>query len=141
MKLTWQLMRKSMNTQIDYAHMRIKTCIENYQNGSGCILGSQATMHYQEMGLVHNWWIQSIARMSPNKIRNHQEHTWHFIRIHFYFKENLFDVGPHQSPIYFAWINSNSSIIWNYGIWFLAYLKKKKIEDVWKLLAKKKDDN
>ena len=30
--------------------------------------------------------------------------------------------GPHHSPIYFAWINSNNSIIWNYGIWFLNYL-------------------
>ena len=43
-----------MGTQIDHAHMGIRTCMENDRNGSGCILGPQATMRYQEMRLVHN---------------------------------------------------------------------------------------
>ena len=43
-----------MDTQIDHAHIGIRTCIENDQNGSGCVPGQRATMLYQEMGLVHN---------------------------------------------------------------------------------------
>ena len=43
-----------MDTQIDHAHIGIRTCIENDQNGNGCVPGQRATMRYQEMGLVHN---------------------------------------------------------------------------------------
>ena len=35
-------------------------------------------------------------------------------QIHFYFDENLFDVGPHQSPFIFVWINFVNSITKNY---------------------------
>ena len=31
--------------------------------------------------------------------------------------------GPHQSPIYFAWINFNNSIMRNYEVWSFAYFK------------------
>ena len=50
----WQSIRKSMDTQINHAHIGIKTCVENDQNGSGCILGLRATMRYQEIKLMHN---------------------------------------------------------------------------------------
>ena len=32
-----------MDTQIDHAHMRIKICIENDQNGNGCVLGPRTS--------------------------------------------------------------------------------------------------
>ena len=32
-------MGKSMDTQIDHAHMGIKICIENDRNGKGCVPG------------------------------------------------------------------------------------------------------
>ena len=54
MELTWQSIRKSMDTQIDYTHMGIKACIENDQKGNGCVPGPRATMHYQEIRLVRN---------------------------------------------------------------------------------------
>ena len=48
--------------------------------------------------------------------------------------------GPRQSPFIFAWINSINSIIWNYGIESMLILKHfKKTEELWKLLARKKD--
>ena len=48
MKLTWQSIGKSMDTQIDHAHIRIKTCIENDQNGSGCVPGPwTSNAHHQ----------------------------------------------------------------------------------------------
>ena len=31
-----------MNTQNYHAHMRIKTCIENYQGGCGCVPGQRS---------------------------------------------------------------------------------------------------
>ena len=43
-----------MDTQIDHAHIGIRTCIENDQNGSGGVPGQWATMRYHEMGLVHS---------------------------------------------------------------------------------------
>ena len=50
----WQLMSKSMNILNDHAHMRIGTCIVNYQNESVCVPGPRAIMHYQETELAHN---------------------------------------------------------------------------------------
>ena len=32
-----------MDTQIDHAHMGIKICIENEQNGSGCVPGTRTS--------------------------------------------------------------------------------------------------
>ena len=49
-----QLMSKSMNILNDHAHIRIITCTENDQDASRYVLGQQATIHYQERGLVHN---------------------------------------------------------------------------------------
>ena len=44
-----------MDTQIDHAHMRIKTLNKkNDQSGSGAYLGIKRPMRYQESGLVHN---------------------------------------------------------------------------------------
>ena len=43
-----------MDTQIDHAHVGIKTCIDNDQSESGCVHGQRATMHYQGRGLVHS---------------------------------------------------------------------------------------
>ena len=37
-----------MNTQINYAHMGISTCVEDDQNESVCVPGPRATMHYHE---------------------------------------------------------------------------------------------
>ena len=41
MKLMWRSIGKSMDTQIDHVHMGIKTCLENEQNGSGCVPGTR----------------------------------------------------------------------------------------------------
>ena len=49
-------MNESMNTLNDHAHMRIRTCRENDQDASKYIPCQGTTMHYQEMGLVHNEW-------------------------------------------------------------------------------------
>ena len=38
----------------DHAHIRIITCTENDQDASRYVLGQQATIHYQERGLVQN---------------------------------------------------------------------------------------
>ena len=43
MKLTWRSIGKSMDTQIDHAHMGIKTRIENDQKESGCVPGSRTS--------------------------------------------------------------------------------------------------
>ena len=44
-------------------------------------------------------------------------------------------VGSHQNPVYFAWTNSNNSIIQNYRIKFMLILKrfknKKNVEKTW----------
>ena len=53
MKLTWKLRSKSMNTRIDYAHMSIRICINDDQNGCSCIPGQWSSMRYQEVRLVH----------------------------------------------------------------------------------------
>ena len=39
MELTRQSIKKSIDIQIDHAHIGIKACIENDQNGSGCVPG------------------------------------------------------------------------------------------------------
>ena len=54
MKLTWQSIRKSMDTQVNHAHMGIRTCIENNKNESVCVPGPRAATRYHEIGLVHN---------------------------------------------------------------------------------------
>ena len=54
MKLMWQSISKSMGAQIDHAHMRIKTCTENDQNGNGCVPEPWNTMRCQGKGLMHN---------------------------------------------------------------------------------------
>ena len=56
------------------------------------------------------------------------------LKIHFYFNENLFDVGPPPKPnslLYelIPWI----SIIWNYGIWSTLISKHFKIREVMKV--------
>ena len=35
-------------------HMRIGTCVENYQDENACVPGPRARMRYQETRLVHN---------------------------------------------------------------------------------------
>ena len=42
-----------MDTQIDHAHMEIRTCIENDQSESLCVPGQRATIRYQEVKLVY----------------------------------------------------------------------------------------
>ena len=43
-----------MGAQIDHAHMRIKTYIENNQSGSGCVPDQQTATRYHKLGLVHS---------------------------------------------------------------------------------------
>ena len=65
-----------MNTRNYHAHMRIKTCIENYQSGCGCVLGQQTTKRYQGMGLVNthkliiyiSWNMAKQSRMANKSI-------------------------------------------------------------------------
>ena len=40
-----------MNTQIEHAHMNIKTCIERDQNKYECVPGQRVIMRYQERGV------------------------------------------------------------------------------------------
>ena len=43
-----------MDTLIDHAHMGIKTCLENDQNGSGCIPGPWMSNVLIKMGSAYN---------------------------------------------------------------------------------------
>ena len=48
MKLTWQSIRKSIDTHVDHARIGIRTCIESDQNKNVHVLGPWATMRYQK---------------------------------------------------------------------------------------------
>ena len=61
-----------MDAQIDHAHMGIETCIENDQNGNGCVPEPWNTMCYQGKGLMHNQWIQNIVQVPLNRVQNHR---------------------------------------------------------------------
>ena len=43
-----------MNTRNYHAHMSIRICIENNQNGSGCVPDQQTATRYHKIGLVHS---------------------------------------------------------------------------------------
>ena len=127
MKQSWQLMSKLTNTLNDHAHVRIRTCIENDQSESGCVLGQRATMRYQERWLVHS---------NEYKICHSYHHS---IKFHFQIKHPIM-LAPHQNPFYFEWINFANSITWNYENKFTLILKHfKKPWELWKLHAKKKN--
>ena len=106
-----------MNTRNYHAHIRIRICIENNQRGSGCVHVQQTAMRYHKIGLVDkhrliiyiSWNIAKQSRMTNKSINQ--------------LVMNLHMWGPHQSPFYLAWINSDNSIVWNYGTWFLACFK------------------
>ena len=59
-----------MNTQIEHAHMNIKTCIERDQNKYECVPEQRATIRYQERGLVQNKEHKVEHVIEQNKI-NH----------------------------------------------------------------------
>ena len=103
-------MSKLTNTLNDHAHVRIRTCIENYQSESGCVPRQQATMRYQERGLVHG---------NEYKICHSYHHS---IKFHFQIKHPIM-LAPHQNPFYFEWINFANSITWNYENKFTLILK------------------
>ena len=117
-----------MNTQNKHAHVRIRTCIDNDQSESGCVPGQRATMHYQGRGLVHSNEYKICHSYHQTRWRTtNSMHDISFKSI-FILKEIYLMSGPHRSPIYFAWINPNNSIIWYYGFDFLLiskHLKKK----------------
>ena len=48
-------------------------------------------------------------------------------------------VGPPPKPVYFAWINSNNSITWNYEIKSMLILKRFKIVKNSKVARRKED--
>ena len=47
-------MRKSMNTRINHAHMRNKTCTKNEQNMNRCVPGRQSRMRWESSFLAEN---------------------------------------------------------------------------------------
>ena len=112
MKLTWQSMRKSINTRNDHAHMGIKTCIKNAQNMSGYVPGPPVT-NALSWNKISESRIDKIMRMSRNRIN--QTINQSVIQLHMW--------GPHQSPFIFAWINSINLITWESQNFILAYFK------------------
>ena len=97
-----------MNTRINHAHMRVRTCIDTDQNENGYVPGQRATMRYQEGGLVQNKEHKHSSHVTKSSTKSH--HMSQFIQIDFYFKENYLMLGPHQSPFIFALINFANSI-------------------------------
>ena len=119
MKLTWQLMRKSMNTRINHAHMGIRIYIKNDRDESGCVPGPWATVRYQKTRLV----IKHKMFMCISRIRVNQSHIANE-SINQSINHEVPYVGPPPKPIYFAWTKSVNSITRNYKIWFLLILKQ-----------------
>ena len=109
MKQSWQLIRKSMDTRNYHAHMRIRICIENNQSGSGCVPVQQTTTRYHKIGLVDkrrlimyiSWNIANQSRMANKSTNRSIDQS--------IIKSCMW--GPHQSPFYLAWINSDNSIV------------------------------
>ena len=77
-----------MNTRIDHAHMGINTCIQSDQSENMCVPDQQATMRYQERGLVHG---------NEYKICHSYHHS---IKFDFQIKHPIM-LGSHQNPFYF----------------------------------------
>ena len=59
-------MRKSADTQIKLAHMKIKACIENNQNENECVPGPPVTNALSETGLVNKH--RRIMCISRNRV-------------------------------------------------------------------------
>ena len=116
MKLTWQLMRKSMNTRNYHTHMRIRICIETNQSGGGCVPDQQTATCYHKMGLVHSNKYKVCH--SCHQTRWGTTNSTHniFFKLTLILMKIYLMLGSHQSPFYFlAWINSINSITWDYG--------------------------
>ena len=101
---------------------------------AGAYLGSKRVMRYHEMGLVHKneCKIHHMHHQTKSEITN----GTHDISLKFIFilsKTSLM-LGPHQSPIYLAWISPTNSIILE--LWkkiIHTYLKSRKMENYFKI--------
>ena len=116
MKQSWHLIKKTMNTRINHAHMGIWICIENNQSGSGCVPDKQTATRYHKRGLVRSnehKACHSYHQIGRNTNSTHVDISFKFI---FILKKIYLMSGPHQSPFIFTWINSINSIIRTYGI-------------------------
>ena len=93
---------------------------------SECAPGQQTATRYQEMGLVHNQWIQNIALTYRSVKRSSSQNTVSTIID----SQKGSNIGPpQQSPIYCSWANPTNPAFWNYEGITIAYIKSRRSED------------
>ena len=123
MKLTWQSMRKSMDTQNDHARMRIKICINKDQSESGCVPRQRAPMRYQERGLVHNNEYKICHSYHQTRWKTTNSMYNISFKFTFILKKIYLMLGPTITQFISEWINFVNPFIWNYENKFTLILK------------------